>query len=66
MAVLVPRLPGLRNGELTRADVDALVESYGWLSRQPGVNPERVGFAGFCVGSSLALLAAEDPRSTSK
>lgn len=62
VSVLMPRLPGLRNGDLTRADIDALVAAFEWLSHQPGVDPQRVGFAGFCVGSSLALLAAEDPH----
>jgi dienelactone hydrolase len=60
--VLVPQLPGLRAGELTVKDVEILVSAFEWLSLQPEVDPERIGFGGFCVGSSLALLAAEDPR----
>ena len=62
LVVLVPRLPGLRVGQLTYRDVEALVAAFEWLAGRPEVDPEHIGFAGFCVGSSLALAAAEDPR----
>jgi len=62
VAVLVPHLPGLRVGTLTTEDVEVLVTAFEWLSTQPEIDPEHIGFAGFCIGSSLALLAAEDPR----
>jgi carboxymethylenebutenolidase len=29
-----------------------------WLARQPGVDPDRVGMAGFCAGGGFALLYA--------
>lgn len=62
IAVLTPRLPRLRVGELVAQDVDALVAAFEWLSVQPDIEPDYVGFGGFCVGSSLALVAAEDAR----
>jgi len=43
-------------------DVDVLVNAFQWLAEQPEIAPEYMGFGGFCVGSSLALVAAEDPR----
>lgn len=61
-AVLIPRLPGLRVGSLLSEDVDVLVGAFQWLAARPEVNAEKVGYAGFCVGSSLALLAAQDAR----
>lgn len=60
--VLVPRLPGLRTGQLTHQDVDVLVTTFEWLAARPKVDPTHIGLSGFCVGSSLALVAAEDPR----
>jgi carboxymethylenebutenolidase len=29
-----------------------------WLGRQPGVDPDRIGLAGFCMGGGFALLYA--------
>lgn len=61
-AVLLPELPALSYGLLLSEDVDALVDAFEWLSARPNVDPERIAFSGFCVGSSLALLAAQDTR----
>lgn len=62
IVTLIPRLPALSQGYLSPEDVSALVGSYEWLERRPNVAPDYIGYAGFCVGSSLALLAAEDAR----
>ncbi len=35
-----------------------VVRAAQWLSRQPGVNPERIGVLGFSQGGQVALLAA--------
>ncbi len=35
-----------------------VVEAVRWLSRQPGVNPNRIGLLGFSQGGQVALLAA--------
>ena len=62
VAVLIPQLPGLMTGQLRSTDVDVLVASTQWLADQGDKAPLRVGMFGFCAGSSLALLASEDPR----
>ena len=35
-----------------------VVKAAQWLSRQPGVNPDRIGLLGFSQGGQVALLAA--------
>lgn len=62
IVVFIPQLPALRQGSLSSTDVEALVAVFEWLAEQPTVASTHIGYAGFCVGSSLALLAAEDPR----
>ena len=44
------------------SEVAALVEAFLYLEGLEYVDPERVGIGGFCVGASLALVAAADPR----
>lgn len=61
VAAIIPRLPDLREGLLAEEDVTALVDTFEWASTRPELRPGAIGFGGFCVGSSLALLAAEDP-----
>jgi dienelactone hydrolase len=60
--VLVPDLPGLREGELTERTVDAAVTIASNVAARPDVDGDRVGFLGVSVGTTVALLAAEDPR----
>ena len=43
------------------SEVAALVEAYVYLEGLEYVDPERVGIGGFCVGASMALVAAADP-----
>jgi pimeloyl-ACP methyl ester carboxylesterase len=52
--VFIPDLPGLARGELTERTLDATVAA----ARAAG---DRVGLVGVSVGTSLALLAAQDP-----
>lgn len=57
--VFVPDLPGLARGELTERTVEATVA----VTRAAG---DRVGLLGISVGTSLALLAAEDRALTGR
>ncbi len=48
-----------------RLDVDApddLVAAFSYLRGREDVDDRRVGMAGFCVGASMVLVAAADPR----
>ncbi|MBI3954233.1 MAG: hypothetical protein HY330_06935 [Chloroflexi bacterium] len=62
MVVLVHDSEDLRAGRILPHEVDDLVAAFIHLESQPFVKPGRVGFGGFSVGASLALLAAADPR----
>jgi pimeloyl-ACP methyl ester carboxylesterase len=59
--VVVPELPGLRQGEITVRTLSALVQVARTTADRPDAEDGRVGFIGVSVGSSLALAAAEDP-----
>jgi hypothetical protein len=54
--------PSARDLAIEPADVEELVVAFEALVSLPIVDPHRSGFAGICVGGSLALLAAADPR----
>ncbi len=54
--------PAMRDQRLDPEDIDDLASAYETLSEQPFVDPSRSGFMGTCVGGSLALLAAAQPR----
>ena len=43
-------------------EIDNLVNAYQFLLEHERVDPERAGMAGFCVGASLAMVAAQDDR----
>ncbi len=60
--VLVPETPKLLNWRLDALEADSLVVAFEYLAQLPAADEERIGFAGFSVGGSLALLAAADPR----
>ena len=48
-----------------RLDAEApenLVAAFQYLRDQEYVDPQRIGMGGFCVGASMALVAAADPR----
>ena len=61
-AVLVPEGLDYQHYRVLPEDIDALVAGFEWLAAQPEVDGARVGFVGFSVGGSLALVAAADPR----
>ena len=60
--VLVPETPNLLNWRFDALEADSLVVAFEYLAQLPAVDDERIGFAGFSVGGSLALLAAAAPR----
>lgn len=49
-------------GEIRAEEIDNLVALFRHLERDPDVDPNRIGFAGFCIGAVLELLAASDER----
>ena len=61
IVVLLPRPAQLLQGRISYEEVEAIVGAFRFLQDQPYVNPQRIGFVGFCIGSSLALVAAADP-----
>ncbi len=60
--VLVPETPTLLRWRFDALEADSLVVAFEYLAQLPAVDDARIGFAGFSVGGSLALLAAADPR----
>ena len=44
------------------SEPERLVQTFIYMEGLDYVDPERVGMGGFCVGASLALVAAADPR----
>ena len=62
LAVLRVASPDLGAGRIVPREIDGLVAAFRELQAQRGVDPRRVGFAGFSVGGALATVAAADPR----
>ena len=62
LVMLVPYSPDLEEELILPREVDALVAAFEYLERQPYVKPDKIGYFGVSIGSSLALLAAADPR----
>ena len=44
------------------SEPERLVQTFIYMEELDYVDPERVGMGGFCVGASLALVAAADPK----
>lgn len=61
LAVLIHDSPELKAGRVVPQEAEAIVAAFRFVSDRPYVDPGRVGFAGFSVGSSLSLLAAANP-----
>ena len=60
--VLVPWSENMVAKRVSPADVEMLVAAFEYLAGLDGVDPSRIGGSGFCVGSSLLVVAASDPR----
>lgn len=57
-----PRLEVLDKGQSLPEEPETFVESFKYLKRLETVDPQRISYAGFSVGSSTALVAASDPE----
>lgn len=64
--VLTPDLPDFMSGMVWTDSVDSLISSVQYLDKQDFVDKQKIGFAGFCVGSSVSMVAAEDPKIADK
>jgi dienelactone hydrolase len=62
IVTVVAESQALLDGEIRAEEIDNLVALFQHLERDAGVDPTRIGFAGFCVGAVLELLAAGDER----
>ena len=60
--VLVPWSENMVNKRVAPADIDLLVAAFEYLASLDYVDPQRIGGGGFCVGSSMLVVAASDPR----
>ncbi|MCH8973753.1 MAG: hypothetical protein IH869_01645, partial [Chloroflexi bacterium] len=60
--VLVPWSENMAAKRVSPADVELLVAAFQYLAALPGVDRTRIGGSGFCIGSSLLVVAASDPR----
>lgn len=60
--VMIPESANLQNGDILPTEVEGLMMAVEYLRARPEVDPERVGFLGFSVGGSMALLTAESER----
>lgn len=59
---LIPRLRALQNGHVALEDPETYVRSFTYLAGLHDVDPHRITYAGFSVGSSVALVAAANPH----
>lgn len=62
VVVMIPWSENMTKNRVTVGEVDDLVRAFQYLRAHESVDPDRVGMSGFCVGASLTLVAAEDPR----
>lgn len=62
VVVMVPWSEAMTQKRVEAADVDNLVRAFEYLAAHEAVDGERLGMAGFCVGASFALAAAQDER----
>ncbi len=60
--VTASNMPELINSRYLDYSVEDFVNVYLYLENLPYVQKDKIGFAGFCLGSSLSLLASSDSR----
>ena len=60
--VMFPWSPTMMGKRIHPSEPDNLVHAFKFLRGLDSVDPERVGMGGFCVGGSISVIAASDPR----
>lgn len=64
--VLWPRRESLDKGVPSFEEPETFIEGFEFLEEHKAVDPKRISFIGFSVGSSIAMAAAEYPRIADK
>lgn len=64
--VLIPQLPDFTQGLIWTDSVKSLVTSYEYLDKNPYVLKEKIGYAGFCAGGSVSMVAAQELKISEK
>lgn len=62
LVTLIPQSQDMINSKVDPSEIDELVAAFQYLATRLNVAPDRIGLGGFCIGASIALDAAEDPR----
>ena len=62
VVVMIPWSDTMTQRRIAVEEIDNLVMAFQYLRGLEVVDPDRVGMGGFCVGASLATVAAQDPR----
>lgn len=60
--VFWPRLESLDKGAILPEEPETFVASFKYLEKQAAVDPKRISFIGFSVGSSTAFVASSDDQ----
>ena len=59
--VMIPWSPSMIEKRIDLREIDNLISAFKYLKAQDYVDPKRVGMGGFCVGASIAAVAASHP-----
>ena len=62
VVVMIPWSDTMTQKRIAVEEIDNLVMAFQYLRDLEIVDPDRVGMGGFCIGASLATVAAQDPR----
>ena len=60
--VMIPWSETMTKKKVSASEIDFLTSAYEYLTSLERVDPDRSGMGGFCVGASLAMVAAQDER----
>ncbi len=60
--VMIPWSDTMTEQRVEVGEVENLIRAFEYMIDLERVDPERSGMGGFCVGASLATVAAQDPR----